>query len=186
MTRQTPFSEGLPVPVDDGACDHLEGITLPSVPMPSTEGNAVDLSQLPGTVVIYFYPRIGSPDRPTAAGWGDIPGAKGCTPQACDFRDHHGELQALGSTVFGASAQSTEEQKEAAERLGLTFPLLHDDELAFAKALELPTFEFEGNRLIKRLTLIAVDGTIRKVFYPVFPPDGHAEEVIGWIQAFNG
>ncbi|BES72302.1 redoxin family protein [Marinobacter nanhaiticus D15-8W] len=183
MTRQTPFSEGLPVPVDDGACDHLEGMRLPSVPMPSTEGDVVDLSRLSGVVVVYFYPRIGSPDRPTAAGWGDIPGAKGCTPQACDFRDHYGELKALGATVFGASAQSTDEQKEAAGRLELTFPLLHDEGFALAGALKLPTFEFEGNRLIKRLTLIAVDGTIRKVFYPVFPPDGHAEEVIEWIQS---
>lgn len=183
MTRHTPFSQDLPVPVDDGACDHLEGKALPSIPLRSSAGDSVDLSALDGIVVVYFYPRIGHPDAPAGPDWADIPGAKGCTPQACDFRDHHADLKSLGTKVFGASAQSTEEQVEATERLGLTFPLLHDSDLTLAESLVLPTFEFEGTRLIKRLTLIAVDGTIRKVFYPVFPPDRHAEDIVAWLQA---
>ena len=171
----------LPVPVDDGACAHLEGMRLRSIPLMSTAGRLVDLSSLAGRTVAYCYPRTGRPDRDPPRGWNEIPGARGCTPQSCAFRDHHAELQALGARVFGLSTQTTEYQQEAAARLHLPFELLSDPELAFARALRLPTFEVEGMILIKRLTLIIRDGRIEKVFYPVFPPDKNAEDVIAWL-----
>ena len=172
----------LPVPIDDGACDHLPGLRLPSVPLLSTAGRLVDLSSLPGRTVVYCYPRTGRPDQEPPQGWNEIPGARGCTPQSCAFRDHHRELQALGARLFGLSTQETDYQREAAERLHLPFELLSDARLAFARALRLPTFEVESVTLIKRLTLIIRDGYIEKVFYPVFPPDAHPEEVIGWLS----
>ncbi|TMA08416.1 MAG: peroxiredoxin, partial [Deltaproteobacteria bacterium] len=171
-----------PVPIDDGACDHLPGLRLPSVPLLSTAGRLVDLSSLPGRTVVYCYPRTGRPDQEPPQGWNEIPGARGCTPQSCAFRDHHRELQALGARLFGLSTQETDYQREAAERLHLPFELLSDARLAFARALRLPTFEVESVTLIKRLTLIIRDGYIEKVFYPVFPPDAHPEEVIGWLS----
>jgi peroxiredoxin len=174
--------EGIPVPTDDGACDHLPGLGLPSVRLASTAGGSVDLSGLSGRTVVYCYPRTGRPDQDLPRGWDEIPGARGCTPQSCSFRDHHEELRALGARVFGLSTQETEYQREAAERLRLPFELLSDEELTFAKALRLPTFEVEGMTLIKRLTLVVEDGRIEKVFYPVFPPDENAEEVIGWLS----
>lgn len=173
----------LPVPEDDGACDHLAGTRLPSVPLPSTRGGAVDLSQVPGRAVVYIYPRTGQPDKDLPGGWNDIPGARGCTPQSCAFRDHHAELAALGATVYGLSTQTTEYQQEMAKRLHLPFEVLCDARLGFARALELPTFEVEDMVLIKRITLILNDGVIEKVFYPVFPPDKNAEDVIGWLRA---
>lgn len=172
----------LPVPQDDGACDHLPGMRISSVPLMSTAGGLVDLATLPGRTVLYCYPRTGRPDRDPPKGWNEVPGARGCTPQSCAFRDHHRELQALGARLFGLSTQSTEYQKEAAERLHLPFELLSDSELAFAGALRLPTFEMEGLVLIKRLTLILSDGKIEKVFYPVFPPDKNAQEVAAWLS----
>ncbi len=174
--------EGIPAPNDDGACDHLPGMRLPSVPLASTAGGSVDLSGLCGKTVLYCYPRTGRPDEDLPRGWEEIPGARGCTPQSCSFRDHHEELRALGARVFGLSTQETEYQQEAAERLRLPFELLSDEELTFAKALRLPTFEVEGMILIKRLTLIVEEGRIEQVFYPVFPPDENAEEVIGWLS----
>ena len=174
--------EGLPVPENDGAADHLPGKQLPSVALESTAGSAVDLSALPGVTVAYCFPLMGRPDSEMPQGWDEIPGARGCTPQSCAFRDHHEELRALGACVFGLSTQETEYQQEAAERLHLPFELLSDEELTFAKALRLPTFEVEGMTLIKRLTLVVEDGRIEKVFYPVFPPDENAEEVIGWLS----
>ena len=174
--------EDLPVPTDDGAADHLEGMSVPSISLASTSGESVDLSSLPGRTVVYGYPMTGRPDRALPAGWDEIPGARGCTPQSCSFRDHHAELKALGARVFGMSTQDTGYQREAAERLHLPFPLLSDEELAFAEALGLPTFEAEGMVLLKRLTLIIDDGWIEKVFYPVFPPDKSAEEVVGWLE----
>ncbi len=174
--------ESLPVPTDDGACDHLPGMWLPPVALPSTAGERVDLSGLPGRTVVYCYPRTGRPDEDLPQGWDGIPGARGCTPQSCAFRDHHAELRALGARVFGLSTQSTEYQREAASRLHLSFDLLSDEGLAFAGALGLPSFEVEGMTLIKRLTLVIDDGRIEKVFYPVFPPDENAEEVIGWLR----
>ena len=187
----------LPVPVDDGAADHLAGLRLPPVQLPSTAGRFVDVSVLlpheiegfrgdpgldRGRTVLYCYPRTGRPDRPVPDGWDAIPGARGCTPESCGFRDHASELTALGATVFGVSAQSTDEQREAAERLRLPFELLSDSRLELARALRLPTFQFESSTLLKRLTLVVSDGVIEHVFYPVFPPDRHAEEVVQWLS----
>lgn len=173
---------GIPRPVDDGACDHLPGMRLPSVTLPSTSGDPVDLSSQPGKTVVYCYPRTGRPDENLPQGWDEIPGARGCTPQSCAFRDHHAELRALGVRVFGLSTQDTRYQQEAAERLGLPFGLLSDADLVFAKALDLPTFEVEGMALVKRLTLVVQDGRIETVFYPVFPPGENAGEVVEWLS----
>jgi peroxiredoxin len=173
----------LPVPTDDGACDHLPGMQLPSVPLASTAGGTVDLAALPGLTVVYAYPRTGEPDKDPPPGWDAIPGARGCTPQSCAFRDHYGELRALGvDAVYGLSTQTTAYQREAAGRLHLPFALLSDPDLAFARALRLPTFEVAGMALIKRLTLIVRDGRIAHVFYPVFPPDRNAAIVIDWLR----
>ncbi|HMK13497.1 MAG TPA: peroxiredoxin [Burkholderiales bacterium] len=174
--------ENLPPPVDDGACDHLQGMRLPSVALPSTSGGYVELANLVGTTVLYCYPRTGRPDQELPPGWNDIPGARGCTPQSCAFRDHYQELQRLSARVFGLSTQSTEYQQEAAQRLHLPFALLSDGNLHFASALHLPTFEVGEMTLIKRLTLILRDGRIAKVFYPVFPPDQNALQVINWLS----
>ncbi len=176
--------QDLPVPQDDGACRHLADLRLPAVSLRSTGGKSIDLSALGGTVVIYIYPRSGRPDQELPTGWNAIPGARGCTPQSCAFRDHHQELKKLGVTaLYGLSAQDTAYQREAVERLHLPFELLSDAQLEFAQALGLPTFEVDGMKLIKRITLIASDGRIGKVFYPVFPPDRNAEEVAAWLRA---
>jgi peroxiredoxin len=174
--------EDLPVPIDDGACDHLAGMRVPSIALHSTAGRVVDLATLRGRTVVYCYPRTGRPDVEPPKGWNEIPGARGCTPESCAFRDHFNELKSLGANVFGLSAQTTEDQREAAERLHLPFELLSDGNLTFAKALRLPIFQVESTTLIKRLTLILGDGRIEKVFYPVFPPDRHAEEVATWLS----
>jgi len=172
----------LPVPEDDGAADHLWGMRLPSVPLPATDGRTVELAALPGTVVVYLYPRTGEPGKPLPEGWDAIPGARGCTPQSCAFRDHHAELHALGAAVFGLSSQTTTYQTEAATRLHLPFALLSDADLRFATALRLPTFTVAGMTLFKRLTLIVEDGVIAQVFYPVFPPDRNAGDVLAWLR----
>jgi peroxiredoxin len=172
----------LPVPIDDGACDHLPGLRLPNIALRSTAGHDLVLADLDGRTVVYCYPRTGRPDEAPLDGWDAIPGARGCTPQSCSFRDHHAELQALRARVFGLSTQSTEYQQEAAARLHLPFELLSDESLAFARALRLPTFEAAGMTLIKRLTLIIRDGVIEHVMYPVFPPERSAAEVIAWLQ----
>ncbi len=174
--------EDLPVPEDDGACRHLEGARLPSVTLPSTTGGAVDLSKIAGTIVVYCYPRSGRPGEALPEGWDDIPGARGCTPQACAFRDHYQEIRAHVAEVFGLSTQGTDYQKEMVSRLHVPFPVLSDENLAFASALRLPTLTVEAMTLIKRLTLIATDGTIEKVFYPVFPPHKSPDDVIAWLQ----
>lgn len=173
----------LPVPVDDGACDHLLGSRIPSVSLAATSGDMVNLGALHGTIIVYFYPMIGRPDSPPLVGWNEIPGARGCTPQSCAFRDHHTELMSLAAKVFGVSAPPLEDQKEAKSRLRLSFDLLNDSDFALAKALRLPTFEYEQSRLIKRLTVVAMNGIIRKVFYPVFPPNRNAEDVIEWLNS---
>ena len=174
--------DGLPVPEDDGASDHLPGMSLPSVSLTSTSGEPVDLSKLRGRTVVYCYPMTGRPDRDLPEGWDEIPGARGCTPQSSGFRHHHGELRALGVRVFGLSSQDTAYQQEASTRLGLQFELLSDEGLSFAKGLNLPTFEADGKIMIKRLTLVVDDGKIEKVFYPVFPPGENAGEVALWLS----
>ncbi|QYJ14321.1 Peroxiredoxin Bcp [Rubrobacter xylanophilus DSM 9941] len=174
--------ENLPVPEDDGACDHLPGARVPSIALPATSGERVDLSSLPGTTVVYCYPMTGRPGTPLPEGWDGIPGARGCTPESCGFRDRHADFTALGARVFGMSTQSTDYQREAKERLGLPFELLSDEGLGFCRAIGLPTFEVEGMVLVKRLTLVVRDGKIEHVFYPVFPPDTHAAEVAGWLR----
>lgn len=172
----------LPVPADDGAANHLRGARLPHVALPSTLGRDVDLARLgAGRTVLYMYPRTGRPDRPVPSGWDEIPGARGCTPESCGFRDHFAELMALGAGVFGVSTQSTDYQREAVERLNLPFELLSDAAFALTDAMRLPTFEFEGERLLKRLTLVVREARVEHVFYPVFPPDRHAEEVLAWL-----
>lgn len=177
----------LPIPQDDGACNHLTGMKLPALALSSTRGRRVDLSTLAGTIVVYIYPRTGRPDQESPSGWNAIPGARGCTPQSCAFRDHYQELKELGVTeLFGLSTQDTESQQEAADRLHLPFELLSDEKLEFAQALRLPIFEVDGMKLIKRITLIARDGEIVKVFYPVFPPDRNAQEVLAWLGRARG
>ncbi len=173
--------KNIPVPIDDGACDHLLDLPVPSVPLQSTSGRIVDLARLPGRTVVYCYPRTGRPGQELPKGWNEIPGARGCTPQSCAFRDHYQELQALGTQVFGLSAQDTDYQWEVVDRLHLPFDLLSDEQLNFARSLRLPTFEVESMILIKRLTLIIRDGRIEHVFYPVFPPDKNAQEVLDWL-----
>jgi peroxiredoxin len=182
MEKLTDLPKDLPIPVDDGACDRLLGKALPSVFLSSTQGRRVDLSAIPDCVVIYCYPMTGQPGIPLPDGWDGIPGARGCTPQSCAFRDHYQEINQLGAQVFGLSTQSTEYQMEAAERLHLPFELLSDRDLSFAKMLKLPIFQVEGQKLIKRVTLIAKTGIIFKVFYPVFPPDKNADEVIDYLR----
>jgi peroxiredoxin len=173
---------GLPVPEDDGACAHLTGMKMPAVSLRATDGSAVNLSSLPSWTVLYCYPRTGRPDEPSPTGWDDIPGARGCTPQSCSYRDHYQEMRDLGiDAIFGLSTQGTPYQQEAAARLNLPFQLLSDDQLEFARALTLPTFEVDGMTLIKRLTLIVHDNVIEQVFYPVFPPDLNAPTVIHWL-----
>jgi peroxiredoxin len=174
---------GLPEPVDDGACDHLAGVAVPKVVLDSSRG-PVDLAELGARLaVLYVYPRTGRPDRPVPDGWDAVPGARGCTPQSCGFRDHEAELGELGARVAGLSAQTIHEQAEAAERLALPYPVIADPDLRLADALRLPTFEFEGTTLYKRVTLVLGRGRIAKVFYPVFPPDRNAEDVVAWLRA---
>jgi len=182
MQDFTELPKDLPVPTDDGACDHLPGSILPSMNLASTSGRIINPATLPGRVVIYCYPMTGRPGVPLPDGWDQIPGARGCTPQSCAFRDLYQELRALNVQVFGLSTQTTDYQHEAAERLHLPFELLSDSSLQFAKALRLPTFEIEGKRLIKRVTLIADDGKIVKHFYPIFPSDRNAGDVVSWLQ----
>ncbi|ABR90812.1 peroxiredoxin [Janthinobacterium sp. Marseille] len=180
----------LPVPQDDGACDHLRGLQLPAISLQATSGATVDLAQQGNRwVVVYCYPRTGRPGQELPGGadaWNAIPGARGCSPQSCAYRDHYSELQALGATVYGLSTQDSDYQKEAVQRLELPFPLLSDAQLEFAHALRLPTFSFAGLDLIKRLTLIIRAGKIEEVFYPVFPSDSDAGHVVAWLTAHQG
>ena len=173
----------LPVPEDDGACDHLPGAALPSLPLPATDGASVDLAAPhAGRTVVFAYPRTGRPGTGPTPGWDQIPGARGCTPESCGFRDHHAELCGLGARVFGLSTQSTAEQREMVARLGAPYAVLSDADLGLCRALDLPTFEFAGRVLVKRLTLVIREARIEHVFYPVFPPDTHAGEVVRWLS----
>ena len=183
---ETPDWSAIPPPTDDGAARHLTGVRLPSLPLPATDGTTVDLAQLPGLVVVYAYPRTGIPGIENPAGWDLIPGARGCTPQSCSFRDHFAELKALGvKHLFGLSVQDTAYQREVVDRLHLPFSILSDQHLELTRALRLPILETGGMTLLKRLTLVVNDRRIEHVFYPVFPPDRNASEVLAWLAARN-
>ena len=181
-----PDWSSIPRPVDDGEAAHLFGMRVPSLALCATDGTTVDLSSLSGLTVVYAYPRTGVPGIDNPPGWDLIPGARGCTPQSCAFRDHFAELKAQGvSQLFGLSTQDTVYQREAAERLHLAFPILSDAELRLAEALRLPTFRTSGMTLLKRLTLVIENARIVHVFYPVFPPDQNAGEVLAWLKSRN-
>jgi peroxiredoxin len=173
----------LPVPEDDGAARHLTGMNIPAVALAATDGSLVDLSKVPGRTVVYIYPRTGVPGQPMPGGWNEIPGARGCTPQSCSFRDHFAELKQLGvAHLYGLSTQDSAYQNEAVQRLHLPFPILSDHKLELTRALKLPTFSVAGMTLLKRMAVVINNGVITKVFYPVFPPDKNAEEVIAWLH----
>ena len=176
--------DDLPVPQDDGAARHLTGINLPAIALAATDGSTVDLSKLQGRSVVFIYPRTGRPGVPAPDGWDAIPGARGCTPQSCGFRDLFAELRRLGvARLYGLSTQDTAYQREAAERLHLSFSILSDAGLKLTRTLRLPIFEVDGMTLIKRMAWVIDDGVITKVFYPVFPPDRNAGDVAAWLQA---
>ena len=184
----TRLPHDLPAPVDDGAADHLRGTSLPAVTLPATDGSTVALDRLgPGRTIVYAYPLTGGPGGQVPDDWDAIPGARGCTPEACAFRDHHADLLAAGaSAVYGVSTQDTDYQREAVERLHLPFPMLSDESFLLTHALGLPTFEAAGRALLRRLTMVVRDGVVEKVFYPVFPPDQHAAEVLAWLVRTPG
>jgi len=181
----TKLPKDLPVPVDDGAASHLEGLLLPDLVLQSTDGSSVNFTDLSGRWVIYVYPMTGRPNVPLPDGWDGIPGARGCTPQSCSFRDHYAELKALNTGVIGLSTQTTEYQREVRDRLHLPFQLLSDSTLRLRSTMRLPTFTVAGMELYKRLTLIAHEGRIEKIFYPVFPPDQNADEVLVWLAELS-
>ena len=176
----------MPVPEDDGAADHLPGMQVPPVALPSTQGGEVVLAELPGHSVLFCYPRTGRPGEDNPPGWDAIPGARGCTPEACGFRDRHELFADLGVRVLAHSTQDPAYQRELAERIHLPFPVLSDERLELVHALRLPTFEAGGSRLVKRMTLVIRDGRIEHVFYPVFPPDTHAGDVLAWLSDSGG
>jgi len=182
MQDYFPLPPDLPRPVDDGGANHLVGMRMPEVSLQSTKGRTVRLAalQAPRTV-IYCYPMTGVPEKPLPAGWDEIPGARGCTPQTCGFRDLHAEIIELGAEIFGLSTQTSGYQREMAERLKIGFEIVSDAEYKLCDALHLPTFEAEGMRLLRRLTLIVRGGRIQHVFYPVFPPDKNAQQVLRWL-----
>jgi len=180
----------LPIPEDDGAAVHLDSTRIPPLALPATDGSPFPVDHAPegfDRLVLYAYPSMSRPDEPPLTpDWDQIPGARGCTPESCGFRDHAADLAAAGAAVAGVSTQSTDSQREVVDRLRLPFPLLSDADLRLASALRLPTFEAGGVVLLKRLTLIVRDGLVERVFYPVFPPDAHASEVLDWIEKRNG
>ena len=173
--------ENLPVPEDDGACDHLAGMTFPEIELSCTDGSNIKLSRKNGSIVIYIYPMTGQPNVALPEGWDSIPGARGCTPQSCSFRDRYNDLK-THTAVYGLSSQSTEYQQEAKSRLHLPFELLSDTDFLLKQELSLPTFNFVGIERYKRMTLIIKDHVIKKVFYPVFPPKNNAADVLNWYK----
>ena len=175
--------EDLPRPINDGACDHLIGMKLPDIDLLATDGSVVNLSAQKRKTVVYCYPMTGKPGIPLPEGWNEIPGARGCTPQSCSFRDHHSELSALDADVFGLSTQNTEYQKEMAERLHLPFLVLSDANFKFCEVMRLPTFEVSGMRLLKRVTMIAENNSVIGVHYPIFPSDSDANWVIDQLSS---
>jgi peroxiredoxin len=174
--------DDLPVPEDDGAADHLLDAVVPAIALKTTSGETIRLDGRDGRTVLFCYPRTGRPDEELPPGWNAIPGARGCTPEACGFRDAHQQFADLGVRVLALSTQPSDYQREMAERLHLPFPVLSDERLELTRALDLPTFETSGWTLLKRLTLVIDDGRIQRVFYPVFPPDAHAAEVLAWLR----
>ena len=184
----TRLPDDLPAPLDDGAADHLPGAPLPALALPATDGSVVALDRLgPGRTILYAYPLTGRPGTDLPDDWDAIPGARGCTAEACAFRDHHADLLAAGaSAVYGLSTQDSDYQREAVDRLHLPFPMLSDETFALTHAMGLPTFDAAGRTLLRRLTMVVRDGVVEKVFYPVFPPDGHAAEVLAWLVRTPG
>ena len=183
MHDPTVLPPDIPAPQDDGGAAHLAGMALPVIALAATDGGTVNLSKLKGRTVLYIYPRTGVPGVDLPQGWNEIPGARGCTPQSCGFRDHFVDLKALGvAHLYGLSTQDTDYQREAVERLHLPFAILSDADLKLGRAMKLPTFVTSGMTLFKRMALVIDDGTIVKVFYPVFPPDKNAEEVVAWLR----
>lgn len=182
MSELYILPEGLPKPVDDGACDHLEGLTIPNVALPSTSGNAVNFAAMKGTIVCYFYPMIGNPLALPGDDWNAIPGARGCTPQSCAYRDKYTTFNEFDVQVFGVSGQSSADQKEARNRLHLPYDLVSDEAFQLCNELQLPTFIYQGKQHVKRLTTIIRDGVIQKVFYPVFPSDSDSDQVLAWLR----
>ncbi len=183
MQEYFPLPPNLPCPVDDGGADHLTEMAMPAISLRSTAGRTVNLGALTAPrTAIYCYPMTGVPGKPLPSGWDEIPCARGCTPQTCGFRDHHAEIAATGAEVFGLSTQTTEYQHDLAERLKIPFEILSDAEFELCGALRLPTFQVEGMRLLKRLTLVLRAGRIEHVLYPVFPPDKSAEDLLRWLK----
>lgn len=183
MSHDFPLPDDLPEPEDDGGADHLQGMEMPSVSLPATDGTMVALQDLPPRTIIYIYPMTGRPDKDVIPdGWEDVPGARGCTPESCGFRNHYEELQESGvGEVYGLSTQSSEYQREARNRLQLPFEMLSDANRELTDELDLPTFTIGDDTYLKRLTLVVTSGRIEHVFYPVFPPDEHAAEVLRWV-----
>jgi peroxiredoxin len=184
-TNLNQLPTDLPVPQDDGSTNHLKGMRLPNIELLATNGKSIHLGEMKGRLVIYCYPMTGQPNVPLPDGWDQIPGARGCTPQSCSFRDHYQELQALGAEVIGLSVQTTDYQKEMADRLHLPFPVVSDANYQFQKALNLPTFMAAGMTLLKRVTLIANDGVIEAVHYPIFPSDSDPAWVINYLRSVS-
>ena len=182
MTNLNQLPTDLPIPQDDGAAAHLVGMRLPAISLGATNASRFNLGESKGRLVIYCYPMTGQPNVPLPEGWDQIPGARGCTPQSCSFRDHYQELRDLGADVVGLSVQSTEYQKEMADRLHLPFPVLSDAGYQFQQALRLPTFVAAGMTLLKRITLIANDGVIEAVHYPIFPSDSDPAWVMDYLK----
>ena len=179
----TQLPEDLPAPQDDGAARHLTGCRLPDIALPATDGTDVNLAKLHGRTVVYVYPRTGQPGQALPSGWDAVPGARGCTPQSCGFRDHFAELKALGvAAIYGLSTQDSAYQREVARRLHLPFAILSDAGLTLTRAMRLPTFLVDGMTLIKRMAWVIDDGIVSHVFYPVFPPDRSAADVMAWLS----
>lgn len=176
-----PAIEGLPVPEDDGAAADLPGMRLPAIELPSTDGGRLALSDLVARTVVFAYPSIGGIDDALLEEWTAIPGARGCTPEACGFRDQLGSFRSAGVAVLGLSGQAAAQQSDAVERLRLPYPLLSDERLRVAKALGLPTFEFHSKRYLRRITLIVSEGRVDASLYPVFPPDQGAVQALAWL-----
>lgn len=182
MRNVYKLPDNLPVPIDDGACDHLKGMNFPNLSLPSTSGHVVNFSKLKGISVCYFYPMIGNPKSLPGDDWNLIPGARGCTPQSCAFKDNYEAFEKLNAQIFGVSSQGVTEQLEAHGRLHLPFDLVSDSSFTLCDALRLPTFYYQAEPYIKRLTVISIDGVIEKVFYPVFPSFSDSSEVLAWLN----